>query len=33
MRSFNIRPARPAEVVFAKENGTEELRPYGMDLP
>ena len=24
MRSFNIRPARPAEVVFAEEDGTEE---------
>ena len=33
MRSFNIRPARPAEVVFAEEDGAEELRPYGMDLP
>ena len=33
MRSFNIRPARTAEVVFAEKDGTEELRPYGMDLP
>ena len=24
---------RSAEVVFAEEDGTEELRPYGMDLP
>lgn len=24
---------RSAEVVFAEEDGTEELRPHGMDLP